>query len=193
MSSPPRPSRKNPVAIGMAAVLLAAAVIASFWVPIYARATPKLGAFPFFWLPKAFSINLQLLGGIWILQTFPAIVVGLYTRWLHRWALVLGWAAAMTYGTVMAYRQPTAGEPGTHFGASTAMILGHTMYIAVAALVINLVVSVVLTAVFRALRLPQGADETSPAHYLTDAVPAPARVPVAGPTATEARGVAQIR
>src|SRR5580693_5692632 len=53
---------------------------------------------------KTFSINLQLLGGIWILQTFPAIVVGLYTRWLHRWALVIGWAAAMIYGTVQAYR-----------------------------------------------------------------------------------------
>jgi solute:Na+ symporter, SSS family len=141
----------------------------------------KAGALAFvFWLPKAFSINLQLLGGIWILQTFPAIVVGLYTRWLHRWALVIGWAAAMIYGTVMAYRQPTAGQPGTHFGASTALILGHTMYIAVAALVINIVVSVVLTAVFQAVRLPAGADETSPANYVTDAVPSPVPVPVAG-------------
>ena len=39
-----------------------------------------------------FAINLQLLGGVWILQTFPAIVVGLYTRWFHRWALLVGWA-----------------------------------------------------------------------------------------------------
>jgi SSS family solute:Na+ symporter len=141
----------------------------------------KAGALAFvFWLPKAFSINLQLLGGIWILQTFPAIVVGLYTRWLHRWALVIGWAAAMVYGTLMAYRQPTAGEPGTHFGASTAMILGHTMYIAVAALAINIVVSVVLTLIFQAARLPAGADETSPANYLTDAASAPVPIPVAG-------------
>ncbi len=48
-------------------------------------------------LSKTFSINLQLLGGIWILQTFPAIVAGLYTRWFHRWALLLGWATAMVY------------------------------------------------------------------------------------------------
>src|ERR1700744_626661 len=34
--------------------------------------------------PKTFSINLQLLGGIWILQTFPALVAGLFTRWFHR-------------------------------------------------------------------------------------------------------------
>jgi Protein of unknown function (DUF3311) len=49
MSSPPRTSRKSPVAIGIAGVLLLAAVIGSFWVPLYARSTPKLGAFPFFY------------------------------------------------------------------------------------------------------------------------------------------------
>ena len=51
----------------------------------------KLGALLFVLaLSKTFSINLQLLGGVWILQTFPAIVIGLYTRWFHRWALVIG-------------------------------------------------------------------------------------------------------
>jgi hypothetical protein len=49
MSSPPRTSRKSPAAIGIAAILLLAAVIASFWVPLYARSTPKFGAFPFFY------------------------------------------------------------------------------------------------------------------------------------------------
>jgi Protein of unknown function (DUF3311) len=49
MSSPPRTSRKSPVAIGIAGILLLAAVIASFWVPLYARSAPKLGAFPFFY------------------------------------------------------------------------------------------------------------------------------------------------
>jgi solute:Na+ symporter, SSS family len=51
----------------------------------------KLGALVFaLELSKAFSINLQLLGGVWIRQTFPAIVVGRYTRWCHGWALVIG-------------------------------------------------------------------------------------------------------
>ena len=67
-------------------------------------------------LNKTFSINLQLLGGIWVLQTFPSIVAGLYTRWFHRWALIAGWAAAMVYGTIEAYRQPGGGQ--AHFGAS---------------------------------------------------------------------------
>jgi solute:Na+ symporter, SSS family len=121
-------------------------------------------------LSKTFSINLQLLGGIWILQTFPSIVAGLYTRWFHRWALLLGWAAAMVWGTIVAYNQPVAGEPGTHFGASTAIVpgLGHTVYIAITAFVLNLVVAVVLTWVFRLLKLPEGADETRPAQYLAD-------------------------
>ena len=128
---------------------------------------------------KTFSINLQLLGGIWILQTFPAIVVGLYTRWLHRWALVIGWLAAMVYGSIQAYRTP--GGTQAHFGASSAPVFGHVIYIAIAALVINLVVTIVLTLVFRAVKLPAGTDETLPQHYTADpaeahaaAVPAPA-------------------
>jgi solute:Na+ symporter, SSS family len=139
----------------------------------------KIGALVFvFALPKTFSINLQLLGGIWILQTFPAIVVGLYTRWMHRWALVIGWAVAMVYGTWKAYGVPVAGQANSHFGGSTAMILGHTMYIAIAAFVINVVISVVLTLVFRAVKLPEGADETSPESYVADAEPVAVPVPV---------------
>ena len=105
----------------------------------------KVGALVFVLaLSKTFSINLQLLGGIWILQTFPAIVIGLYTRWFHRWALLLGWAAAMVYGTIVAYNTPAPGVAGSHFGASTASVpgLNHTVYIAVTALVLNLVVAV---------------------------------------------------
>jgi SSS family solute:Na+ symporter len=124
-------------------------------------------------LSKTFSINLQLLGGIWILQTFPAIVAGLYTRWFHRWALLLGWAAAMVYGTIQAYRVPVPGQANTHFGGSTAPILGHTIYIAVTAFVINLVIAVVFSMIFRAFRLPGGADETLPIHYTADPEPGP--------------------
>ena len=64
-------------------------------------------------------------------------------------------------------------------------ILGHTMCIAVAALVINLVVSAVFTLVFRLARLPDGAGETRPAQY-EDAAPAPAATAQEGVTATGA-------
>jgi solute:Na+ symporter, SSS family len=138
-------------------------------------------------LSKTFSINLQLLGGIWILQTFPAIVLGLYTRWFHRWALVLGWAVAMIYGTVAAYNTPAPGAPGSHFGGSTAHVpgLNQVVYIALTALVINLVLAVVLTGIFRLVRLPAGADETTPANYVADPEHAPAAA--VSPAATAAK------
>ena len=77
----------------------------------------KFGALVFVLaLSKQFAINLQLLGGVWILQTLPAIVVGLYTRWFHRWALLIGWAVGMAYGTWLAYGVPLPGDPDSHFG-----------------------------------------------------------------------------
>jgi solute:Na+ symporter, SSS family len=136
----------------------------------------KVGALGFaLELDKTFSINLQLLGGIWILQTFPSVVVGLYTRWFHRIALIAGWAAGMAYGTIEAYR--TTGGGQAHFGASAAPVFGHTTYIAITALILNLAVSAVLTVVFRRFGLQDGYDETRPADYVAD----PAAVPAAAP------------
>jgi len=129
----------------------------------------KLGALIFVLaLSKTFSINLQLLGGIWILQTFPAIVIGLYTRWFHRWALLGGWALAMLWGTIAAYSTPVPGVPGSHFGGSTAPVLNHTVYIGLTALVVNLVVAAALTVVFRLAKVPDGTDETAPLNYHAD-------------------------
>jgi hypothetical protein len=45
----PAASRKSPAARITAAILLIIAIGGSLWVPIYARPTPKLGAFPFFY------------------------------------------------------------------------------------------------------------------------------------------------
>ena len=132
----------------------------------------KVGALGFaLELNKTFSINLQLLGGIWILQTFPSVVIGLYTRWFHRIALIFGWAAGMAYGTIEAYRTPGGGQ--AHFGASTASVFGHVTYIAITALVLNLAVSAVLTVIFRKIRLQDGYDETRPADYTADPAPVP--------------------
>ena len=133
----------------------------------------KVGALGFaLELNRTFSINLQLLGGIWVLQTFPAIVISLYTRWFHRAALIIGWAVAMVYGTVQAYRTPGGGQ--AHFGASAAPVFGHVTYIAIAALILNLAVSAVLTVFFRFSGLQDGYDATKPSDYVADPVPAPA-------------------
>src|SRR5689334_3280207 len=111
-------------------------------------------------LPTQYAINLQLLGGVWIIQTLPAIVIGLYTRWLHRWALVIGWALGMLAGTAMAASQ--------NFGSVYPLNLFGTVipgYAALYGLIVNLVVSVILTWVFNAASAPKGADETAELDY----------------------------
>src|SRR3954466_1100350 len=44
-------------------------------------------------LDPQFSIDLQLIGGVIILQTLPALVFGLYVRFYHAWGLLAGWVA----------------------------------------------------------------------------------------------------
>jgi len=119
-------------------------------------------------MDKQNAINLQLLGGIWILQTFPSIVFSLYTRWFHRWALLAGWAVGIVYGTVKAFgvSSPTT----AHFGGSLAAVegWGQLGYIALTAFALNVVVALVLTLVLRAVRAPEGTDQTIPADYFAD-------------------------
>ncbi|MDJ0343247.1 sodium:solute symporter family protein [Streptomyces sp. H10-C2] len=128
----------------------------------------KVGALVFvLTMDKTVAINFQLLGGIWILQTVPAIVGGLFTRWFHRWALLAGWAAGMFYGTWKAYDTPSATQD--HFGNTNLIpYIGEKGYIGLTAFVINVVVAVVLTFVLKALKAPDGIDETSPADYTAD-------------------------
>jgi solute:Na+ symporter, SSS family len=131
----------------------------------------KVGALVFVLsLDSTFALNFQLLGGIWILQTLPTIVLGLYTRWLHRWALLAGWAVGMVYGTWQAWNvaNPRAGID--HFGGSLAQmpIIGQLGYIALTAFVINLVIAVLGTFVLRAVKAPDGHDETIRGDYFAD-------------------------
>ena len=132
----------------------------------------KFGALAFvLWLPTDLAINFQLLGGVWILQTFPALVGGLYTRWFHRGALLVGWAVGMIYGTWTAYQVPKPGVPGSHFGGPLSVVpfTDTKGYIALTAFAINLIVVVVLTAILNALKVPAGVDQTSPDDYSVDA------------------------
>ncbi len=53
----------------------------------------KFGALVFIvFVPTQYAIYLQLLGGILIIQTLPAVMLGVYTRWFNDWALLVGWA-----------------------------------------------------------------------------------------------------
>ena len=124
-------------------------------------------------LDRQNAINFQLLGGVWILQTFPSVVFSLYTRWFHKWALLAGWAVGIGYGTIVAYG---VASPATkHFGGSlSAMpVLGDLGYIALTAFTLNVLVAVVLTVVFNALNVGDGTDETEPGDYFADPADAP--------------------
>jgi SSS family solute:Na+ symporter len=124
----------------------------------------KLGALLFIlFMPTQYAIQLQLLGGIWIIQTLPSVMLGAYTRWFNAWALLVGWAAGIFAGTAMAI--------ASKLTPSYPLVLGgHTFpgYTAVYTLLLNLVLAVLLTPVFtRGDREPQAVDETVAADYET--------------------------
>ena len=61
----------------------------------------KFGALVFIvFVPTQYAIQLQLLGGIWIIQTLPAVMLGVYTRWFNAWALLIGWVVGIVCGHV---------------------------------------------------------------------------------------------
>jgi SSS family solute:Na+ symporter len=122
----------------------------------------KVGALLFiFLMNKQDAINLQLLGGIWILQTLPAVIVGLYTTWLNRWAMVIGWLVGMASGTYMAVSTGYGNQYKLPFGLSGDT----TVYSALYALALNFLVTIVLTLIFRAMGMKNGKDETKPEDY----------------------------
>jgi SSS family solute:Na+ symporter len=113
-------------------------------------------------LPTTYAIEMQLLGGIWIAQLFPSVVMGAFTRWFHPWALFAGWAVGMACGTGMAAAMGLKSSVyPLHFAGDT-----YAMYAAVPALVLNLLVSAVLSVAFRAMKVNAGSDVTDAAAYV---------------------------
>ena len=124
----------------------------------------KLGALVFvLTLDSQFALNFQLLGGIWILQTIPTVLLGLFTdRFADKRALLAGWAVGIVYGTLSAYN---ISSPNTsHFGGSTAtpFFLTSPMYIAVSALILNLAVTLIWSAMASVLRQNGRGRATAP-------------------------------
>ena len=123
----------------------------------------KVGAVAFIiGLPLKYAIQLQLLGGIWIIQTLPAIVLGLYTRKLDHRGLLLGWLAGIVSGTWMAITLKLAGS------IFTIHLFGMAIpgYAAVWSLIINLVVSIVVSALVGVMGMQKGVDQTTEQDYL---------------------------
>jgi SSS family solute:Na+ symporter len=131
-------------------------------------------------LQPQFSINLQLIGGVIILQALPSVFIGLYTRWPHRAGLLAGWAAGMGTGVAMLYVTANPAANQGHWGGS-AFALSHlglhttqSLYTGFIAVVINLLVTAIVTLAAKALRVPDGTDETAAADYYTDEADLPA-------------------
>ncbi len=148
----------------------------------YASLVVKFGAVLFIIaVDPQFSIDLQLIGGVIILQTLPAVAIALYTRWLHRWALVAGWVFGMGYGMLLLSQIPNPAAGRTSFGGSALALdkldflgwqpfAGSTVqiYVGFVALTVNLLVAVLVSVVLRARRTPEGTDQTHPEDYHAD-------------------------
>jgi solute:Na+ symporter, SSS family len=109
----------------------------------------KVGALAFIlFRPLTYAIQLQLLGGVWIIQTLPAVLSALYSRFFNGWALLAGWAAGMVAATWMAAQLnfTTAIYP---FVVSDFTF---PCYIALPSLLLNIAVSAVLSLAARLLR-----------------------------------------
>ncbi len=128
----------------------------------WASLIAKFGALVFIiFVPTQYAIQLQLLGGIWIIQTLPAVMLGAYTRWFNDWALLVGWAAGTFAGTAMAIASKLTPTYALTFAGYS--IPGYSALYTVA---LNLALVIILTPVFNALggrRAPM--DETVPADY----------------------------
>jgi len=81
-----------------------------------------------------------------MVQTLPSVMLGVYTRWFNDWALLVGWAVGTAAGTWMF----VAANLTPNFPLA---IGGHTFpgYTALYTVILNLIVTIVLTPVFNAL------------------------------------------
>jgi len=106
----------------------------------------KFGALLFIvFLPTQYAIDLQLLGGVWILQVFPAIVFSLYTRKLSTSGLLAGWLAGIVVGTGLAVSQGLKPVFALHAGGAV-----FPLYIGLIALAVNIVLAFGLSVVMPA-------------------------------------------
>jgi SSS family solute:Na+ symporter len=118
-------------------------------------------------LKLSFAIELQLIGGVIVIQVLPPLVLGLYTRWYHRWALAAGWVVGMGLSIYMLY--VTSSKTSAHFGSASFAFSTWgfntkvTIWTGIIGVLANLLVATALTPLLA--RLPKGRDETSAADY----------------------------
>ncbi len=121
----------------------------------------KFIALGFIFLISASSaLQLQLLGGIIILQTLPAIFLTMYTKRLTKYGLIVGWVGGMGLGIYLAYAAnvhngvfKTFATSLFNFGAPFG-----PMFVGLAALALNLLLVLVISIATGGLKkLPAAA------------------------------------
>lgn len=123
----------------------------------------KFGALIFIvYIPTAYVLNFQLLGGILIIQTLPAVFLGLYTRWFNRWALLVGWAVGIFAGCAMFI---ASNYTSVVYKIQIGSFSLPPMYAAFTSVIANVVLAIVLTPVFELIGARRGQDETSASDY----------------------------
>jgi SSS family solute:Na+ symporter len=115
-----------------------------------------------FFLPVQYAINLQLIGGILILQTLPAICFGLWRRIFHHQALLFGWAISMVFALVLLFRVHFASPIYTlTFGNQSSSI-----FIGLLALAVNLFFTATCSWLLDRAGVARLPDKTSPEEYV---------------------------
>src|SRR5712664_1906585 len=103
----------------------------------------KIGALAFtLLLPVQYALDLQLLGGLWILQTFPALVFGLFTRWFRAEGLLLGWAVGIGWGSWTAWSNGLKPLATIDLGGAS-----YVFYVGLGALILNIAIAAIVTVV----------------------------------------------
>jgi SSS family solute:Na+ symporter len=113
-------------------------------------------------IPTTYAVQLQLLGGMWIIQTFPAIVFSVFTRFFNGWALLIGWAVGIVSATYLVALNHLTGSIWAFH------ILGYTIpsYIALATVILNAVIAAVLSVPLNAIASDRARDLTHAADYV---------------------------
>ena len=102
----------------------------------------KAGALVFiFGLDLPYALQLQLLGGVWMIQILPAVILGMYVKLFNGWGLLAGWAAGIGVGTWLAWTLgfKAAIYPVSAFGVTIPC------YVAIVGLIVNIVVAALVS------------------------------------------------
>jgi SSS family solute:Na+ symporter len=113
-------------------------------------------------IPNTYAVQLQLLGGMWIIQTFPAIAFSVFTRFFNGWALLIGWAVGILTATYLVTLN--------HFVGATYPfhIFGYVVpsYIAFATVILNALIAAILSLPLNAMASDKSRDITNAADYV---------------------------